>query len=376
MCVDGAGNDCVGSGVKIVMVRVIAVGVLVIAALTGACSAQTDRQASAARSTTTGSTRRPGPAKQTGAERVGVLPQRPAALAVGPDGGLYIADDTRNEILERWPDGHFRVFAGSGVPGFAGDGSHATKAELNYPSGMAFAPDGTLYFADQQNGRVRAVSLSGIISTIAGNGRLGWVATGTPASQATLEPFDVKFGPDRALYVVSAAEVLRLERNHTFTRVAGRYPGGIAGIGGPAVDASTDGANAIAFDRTGGFYLAGSDNKTLLYVSATGNMTLPYDNAPFYPRGNAGIVTTADGTVIAMDLQSVVKLAVHGEQTIASFAGAVFRDVHNFQPNGITVARDGTIYVDTWNGDGFADAIAIVAINPTTRTPAVLWWHR
>jgi hypothetical protein len=103
MCVDGAGNDCVGSGVKIVMVRVIAVGVLVIAALTGACSAQTDRQASAARSTTTGSTRRPGPAKQTGAERVGVLPQRPAALAVGPDGGLYIADDTRNEILERRP---------------------------------------------------------------------------------------------------------------------------------------------------------------------------------------------------------------------------------------------------------------------------------
>ena len=78
-----------------------------------------------------------------------------------------------------------------------------------------------------------------------------------------------------------------------------------------------------------------------------------------------------------MDSQSVVKLAEHREQTIVTFANAdLLREVHNFQPNGIAVGRDGTIYVDTWNGNGYADAIAIVAISPTRPAPSVLWSHR
>ena len=78
------------------------------------------------------------------------------------------------------------------------------------------------------------------------------------------------------------------------------HGGALAGVGGPAADASIDGANAIAFDASGGFYLAGFDTKALLYVTPGGTMTLPYGNAPFYPRGNAGLATAPDGSAIAM----------------------------------------------------------------------------
>lgn len=348
--------------------------VVLVGALTCGCSSAshgglsrpTDRIGTT-RSTTAAST-----------NQIGVFPLRPASLVVGPNGDLYIADDSRHQILERQHNGLFRVVAGSGVAGFGGDGSLATKAELRYPAGMTFGSDGTLYVADQMNDRVRAVSPSGMISTIAGNGMLSsLVPTGTPAATASFEPHDVKFGPDQRLYIVASDEVMRLESNHTLTRVVGGVSAGVAGIGGPAINASTDGADAIAFDHAGGFYLAGTDTKTLLYVTPAGTMTEPYPNSYFSPRGNAGMVTAPDGSVLAMDSQAVVQLTPHGEQTIATFAApGRLDDVHNFQPNGIAVADDGTIYVDTWNGNGYSDAIALAKIAPKTRVPVLIWSRR
>lgn len=129
--------------------------------------------------------------------------ERPSALAVGPAGQLYLADDGLNEILQMLPGGRFAVIAGNGKAGYSGDGGPAASASLNDPGGMTVARSGTLYFADTGNNRIRAVSPSGVISTVAGTGRLGgWVPTGTPALKASLEsPADVVIGPDRALYI-------------------------------------------------------------------------------------------------------------------------------------------------------------------------------
>jgi hypothetical protein len=76
----------------------------------------------------------------------------------GPDGGLYIGDDVRDQILEL-RNGDFRVSVGNGKAGFNGDGGLASKAEINQPQGMTFGPDGTLYFADYAN-RPRPESLT------------------------------------------------------------------------------------------------------------------------------------------------------------------------------------------------------------------------
>lgn len=141
-----------------------------------------------------------------------VWPEHPGALAVGPGGALYVADAGRQEILMRLPDGRFRVIAGTGRAGFSGDGGPALDAELRDPGGMAVSPNGTLYFADQGNNRVRAISPDGRITTVAGDGRFGWVTSGTRVLAAHIgSPNDVTLGPGGLLYIAASGEVLRLD---------------------------------------------------------------------------------------------------------------------------------------------------------------------
>jgi len=101
-----------------------------------------------------------------------VTPKAPYALAVAPNGDLLIVDSSRDQILRHLPSGKFRVIAGSGKRGFSGDGGQAVRAELDIEnnSGIAVAKDGTVYFSDSGNGRVRDVLPNGIIKTILGGG--------------------------------------------------------------------------------------------------------------------------------------------------------------------------------------------------------------
>src|SRR5215510_1245064 len=85
-------------------------------------------------------------------------------------------------------------FAGNGTKGFSGDGGPATKAQLNFPTGISRGPDGALYICDTGNHRVRKVARNGIITTIAGTGVGGWSGDGGPATSARLnEPYEVRF---------------------------------------------------------------------------------------------------------------------------------------------------------------------------------------
>lgn len=305
-----------------------------------------------------------------------VQPVRPAAMAVGVDGALYIADPAQNEILERLHDGRFVVVAGNGHPGFSGDGGLAVNAALNDPSGMAIDPrDGTLYFADQMNQRVRAIGSDGIIRTVAGGGSVGssgFVPAGTAALSASFSPSDVTFGPGGRLYIATGEQVVRLEANGTLTPVVGRpspYEG-LVGLGGPAVDGSADGVNGIAFDGAGNLYIAGFNTKSLLMMSPDG--VLHQVASGFYPRGDGGLAAAPDGGVVAMEELAVDLVSPSGLRPIVSFQHGLFNGISGFSPNGIAAGMDGTIYVDT-GGNGFADHTAIAAISPTGSSSSLLW---
>ena len=313
-----------------------------------------------------------------GQATTGVVPARPTALAVGPNGNLYIADQTRNQILERNPDGSFVVVAGTGEAGYAGDGAPAQGAEINRPGGMAFAPDGTLFFADEGNQRVRAISPSGIITTVVGTGTFSpsaFVSDGTPALHADVAPNDVAFSPRGQLYISTGEQVLRLNADRTLSVVVGTdspYQG-IYGVGGQATSASADGVDGLAFDSAGNLYFFGFGTKTVFVVQPSGVLSEPFGQQSIYPRGDAGLVTAPNGGVIAMDELSVVRLSPTSDNTIITFYPGLFHGIKGFSPNGIAVAPDGTIYVDTFYGNGYTDRTAIVSISPNGASSQVLW---
>src|SRR5262249_20621834 len=106
----------------------------------------------------------------------------PRGVAVGPDGGLFIADTFNHRVRRVGPDGVITTVAGNDTPGFSGDGGPATAAQLSEPRGVAVGPDGSLFIADLGNRRVRRVGADGVITTMAGNGTPGFNGDGGPAT--------------------------------------------------------------------------------------------------------------------------------------------------------------------------------------------------
>lgn len=126
--------------------------------------------------------------------------QYPMAAAVGADGSLYIADAANARVRRLTLDGRLVTVAGTGVMGFSGDGGPATQAQLNAPVAVALGPDESLYIADRDNGRIRRVDPQGQMSTVAGNGQNRYGGDGGPATAASLNfPRGVTVGLDGSL---------------------------------------------------------------------------------------------------------------------------------------------------------------------------------
>ena len=126
--------------------------------------------------------------------------------------------------------------AGTGVAGFSGDGGPATSARIHQPAGISPTPDGGFLIADSQNGRIRKVTSAGTISTVAGSGEPGFGGDGGPAPQARLNlPRAALEGPGGALLIADAANNrLRLVEGAPVAGVVEQPPasGGAAGGSG------------------------------------------------------------------------------------------------------------------------------------------------
>ena len=140
------------------------------------------------------------------------------ALAVGPNGALYVAAPLQHRVVVRLADGQYWVVAGNGEQGFSGDGGAAIDATLTRPSDLTFGPGGGLYFVD--GGRVRVVDSKGLIHTLAGDGAYSSgvpgsysppVANGTPALSASLGSSpSIALSATGQLYIGTPTQLLRL----------------------------------------------------------------------------------------------------------------------------------------------------------------------
>jgi sugar lactone lactonase YvrE len=132
---------------------------------------------------------------------------KPNAVDVGPDGSVYI-DDMGNACIRRVDSrGIITTFAGTcTTAGFGGDGKAAASALLNAPEGVAVGPDGSVYIADTANQRVRKVATDGTITTVAGSGDVGEGGDGGPATKATFRaPRSVAVSADgKTLYIADS----------------------------------------------------------------------------------------------------------------------------------------------------------------------------
>jgi len=182
----------------------------------------------------------PTAAIQDGAPARGFSLASPADLAVGPDGSLYIADIGLFRVLRLTTDGHIRLVAGDGLPGYAGDGGPATAAQIGAPTGLAAAGDGTFYFGDGENRRVRRVAPDGTISTIAGNGRTRPDAAGGPATDVALSgPFSLSLDHTGNLWINDGPYLRRLSAGRIVTvTITDPEPGKLGGEPWGTSDAS------------------------------------------------------------------------------------------------------------------------------------------
>ncbi len=153
-------------------------------------------------------------------------------------GGFYIADLDAHVIRYVDSTGVIRTVAGTGIPGYSGDGGPATEARLNGPARVREDEFGNIYFTETKNHVVRRVDPNGVILTVAGIGRRGYSGDGGAASQARLDtPYDLALLGDRGLLVVDTGNsVIRwIDPQGTIQTVVGR---GTAGFGGDGADAS------------------------------------------------------------------------------------------------------------------------------------------
>ena len=126
----------------------------------------------------------------------------PTALCSGPGGVVYIADTGNHMLRQVTVDGTISAVAGIGYEGYTGDGGAALSARLRAPRGCAVDGSGNIFIADSGNDVVRVVTTDGNIATVAGTGVPGFGGDGGPAAQALLQnPYAVAVDSQGKVYV-------------------------------------------------------------------------------------------------------------------------------------------------------------------------------
>jgi len=147
----------------------------------------------------------------------------PVDVAVDSDGSLFISDSFASRVRKVDPSGIITTIAGTGTPGYSGDGGPATAAQLDFPYGIELQGSGNLFVTEYNNHTVRRIDAAGIIDTVAGTGVSGFGGDGGYGPDALLvHPVEAALDSNGRLYIADADDnrVRVLETSHLWIRSA------------------------------------------------------------------------------------------------------------------------------------------------------------
>lgn len=231
----------------------------------------------------------------------------PAGVAVDAAGNVYIADAANGRIRKVNTAGIITTVAGSGYTGNNGDGGDATLATIDIPLSVAIDGSGNLYIAGQDYKRIRKVNTAGIITTIAGTGFGGFSGDGGPATAAKISGAE-GIATDAAgnVYIVDRdnQRIRKISTSGIITTVAGNGFIGYNGDGVLATSTSLYSPMAVAVDAAGNLYIADYLNNRIRKVNTSGIISTIAGNGNDAFSGDGGLATAAEirsPTGIAVD---------------------------------------------------------------------------
>jgi uncharacterized protein (TIGR03437 family) len=307
------------------------------------------------------------------------FPQFPAADSAG---NLYFTDQRAGYLWELTTAGSVQVAAAYAPNFFIGDNGPATLAGLNFPNGIWLNADGSLLIADQYNLRVRKISPTGTITTIAGNGSLGTTSVGPALSVNLSNPTEVAADSSGNIYIalygsnivrlntssgmvssfytansfvnaiavdgqgnllvaVDANQIVKITPAGAATAVAGTGQAGYSGDGGPAVKAMLNGPQGVTTDSAGNIYIGDSYNGLLRKVSPSGIITTIAGQGSY-------IVNGVPATQSSLHFPTALACDAAGDIYVADTYGSQVRVI---SANGMISAVAGT-GTAAFSGDG------------------------
>ncbi len=272
----------------------------------------------------------------------------PRGVAVDSSGNVYIADSGNNRVRMVNTSGLISTVAGDGTGGYGGDGGPATDAEINNPYGVAVDQSGNLYIAEQTGQRVRKVTTSGTISTVAGTGNAGapGSATGTAVDQPLHNPSGLAIESSGSLLIADTNNNLirRLSTSGTITTVAGTGSAGDSGDGGPATSAQLNLPMGVREDSNGNIYIADTTNNLIRWVGSDGNIGTIAGNGKSGYNGDGSPATAYElgsPSDVAPTSTCSVLVADTTNQRIRQVFPAVNYTITS-TPSGLQVTLEGT----------------------------------
>ena len=261
----------------------------------------------------------------------------PHGLATDRQGNVYIADSFNHRIRKVDTSSRIETVAGTGEPGYDGDGGPAVSATLRRPSGIALSAGGEMLVADTGNNRIRRIDGASTITTIAGSGQMGFGGAGGPAKEAALTwPRSIAADAVGNVYVADIRQfrIRRIDPRGTIRTVAGTGIPGHSGDGGLATLARIGWIGGLALDAAGNLYLADRSNLCVRRIDSAGII----QTVAAAPHRDSGRLAFVGGeAVIAVPDGLTVDLA--GNLYLADRSG---HRVHKVKPDGTVTTIAGT----------------------------------